>query len=532
MNYTIWSSLDKLKNSNRLAEWFLKHYDEVISKSYPMPKMADMIMSPISGAMALRGDYPIQVEPELSSQWTRKDLRIEYLLVKGYRGLPYIETGDIESGAGNRDEKYEYYGLSLSGNDVCNLNYHTDISDTQIINSDSIPTSFIILGENGSGKTTLYSALELVSLGRTSIERKHKIVDEAEIRKFRHHLGEVDKPLEIMLGVVDKEVKASYSDKIDNPQTGVSLKENIDLQPFFCSESDLSILECSGTQMDDYLMETIGIKDLNDFIGVVENLEKELEERFLAIKSSEDSANARSETEMLVSHLNSQVSDLKECLLSEKEDLSVAIFKDCHKIISNILSDYLENDEVELDYRLSGTDVPIFTGMLRKKSNPDVKINPRYYFNNFRLKLYMVCLRVSIAFYIMRTRKVNFPLVFDDIFDSSDFHNRVESETFFCKLVSQYYDLRISDKPLQILFFTQDDIIADCVYKGIVKVNNITGLDNNTASFGVLFHFDETDTSDLVVIKSESGNSTDVSGEKKLISEIKFRNLLDPIKQR
>lgn len=77
------------------------------------------------------------------------------------------------------------------------------------------------------------------------------------------------------------------------------------------------------------------------------------------------------------------------------------------------------------------------------------------YFNTFRTKLVALLMRVSLAMSIMERERVKFPLVFDDIFYSSDFDNKYKLSAFFSALFRQLG--RGAD--LQLIFFTHDELM-------------------------------------------------------------------------
>ena len=93
----------------------------------------------------------------------------------------------------------------------------------------------------------------------------------------------------------------------------------------------------------------------------------------------------------------------------------------------------------------------------------------------------------------MRSTGINFPLVFDDVFDSSDFPNRMSTEDFFRKIFESHDKIEgIKDKPLQVIFFTQDEVIAESIYRGIISNKN------NHAILGRLFRSEEYNENDII----------------------------------
>lgn len=93
--------------------------------------------------------------------------------------------------------------------------------------------------------------------------------------------------------------------------------------------------------------------------------------------------------------------------------------------------------------------------------------DPQRFLNTFRFKLFCVALKAALAFTCSKIYKMNFPLVMDDIFDSSDFSNRRKIREFIYHLFKVHHGLFGEKHPLQVIFFTQDDVVGESVYKGI-----------------------------------------------------------------
>ena len=132
------------------------------------------------------------------------------------------------------------------------------------------------------------------------------------------------------------------------------------------------------------------------------------------------------------------------------------------------------------------------------------EVSPRKYLNTFRFKLYCVALKVSLCICCSKLYGIEFPLVIDDVFDSSDFNNRERIRDFIRHLFQSYSELLPGKHPLQLLFFTQDDVIGDSVFRGIQDA----GLDENIR-YSRIFNFYEAEDEEW---KSEilNGNKIDV----------------------
>lgn len=90
-----------------------------------------------------------------------------------------------------------------------------------------------------------------------------------------------------------------------------------------------------------------------------------------------------------------------------------------------------------------------------------VETNPRLFLNTFRFKMFCFALKFSFACCIKKFHNVNFPMVIDDVFDSSDFANRSGIGTLVDNLIDTHEVVFGEELRLQIIFFTQDNLIAD-----------------------------------------------------------------------
>lgn len=120
-------------------------------------------------------------------------------------------------------------------------------------------------------------------------------------------------------------------------------------------------------------------------------------------------------------------------------------------------------------------------------------INPRKYLNTFRFKIYCVALKISLAFTCAKLYGTNAPIVIDDVFDSSDFSNRAIIKRFIKHIFDAHKKIFGEDKKLQMIFFTQDDVIADSVYKGILETEGFQNVE-----YSRIFDFLEANESDEI----------------------------------
>lgn len=142
------------------------------------------------------------------------------------------------------------------------------------------------------------------------------------------------------------------------------------------------------------------------------------------------------------------------------------------KIFVPFLNNILKGDQLRTNLRVDDNGTILVT----LKPNEDAvaprieDFNPSGYLNTFRFKVFTVACKFALACCANALYKENWPFVLDDIFDSSDFDNRLNVRSIIEELAG-YYTSALMDSgnkyPLQLIFFTQDDIIGDSVFGGL-----------------------------------------------------------------
>lgn len=171
-----------------------------------------------------------------------------------------------------------------------------------------------------------------------------------------------------------------------------------------------------------------------------------------------------------------------EVFLSSKYYEIIMNFKNnSSDIFEELLKDFYEMDIDKIPISVTSNGVlqidiipkdPKSENSLEAKNCP-----PQQYLNTFRFKLFSVALKVSLSLYAQRLYNVNFPIVIDDVFDSSDFINKEKINGFICHIFNGYNNLSLhyninnktntKENQLQLIFFTQDAVIAKSVYDAI-----------------------------------------------------------------
>lgn len=142
-----------------------------------------------------------------------------------------------------------------------------------------------------------------------------------------------------------------------------------------------------------------------------------------------------------------------------------------------LLFEYLkdDNEDIEILYNESERSISALLVVPTQNESGEIskgKINPRAYFNTFRFKMFVVSLKIALACCAKLIYNTNWPIVIDDVFNSSDFNNRSRMDEYVKKICETYDGLeKVKDMQLQIILFTQDDVIGDAVFKGLTRRN-------------------------------------------------------------
>lgn len=114
-------------------------------------------------------------------------------------------------------------------------------------------------------------------------------------------------------------------------------------------------------------------------------------------------------------------------------------------------------------------DVNIMTACGNLTSDKRFPVKPRQYLNTFKFKLFCVAIKIALGCVVKETYDINYPFIIDDVFDSSDFDSRLQLKQFVENIIKCHDELLKYNKyAMQLLFFTQDDLIANQLYKGLI----------------------------------------------------------------
>lgn len=140
-------------------------------------------------------------------------------------------------------------------------------------------------------------------------------------------------------------------------------------------------------------------------------------------------------------------------------------------VVKEMMRDYFGRDIEDIDVETQdGMELRILVRPRNLVSGKRMDLtDPRKFLNTFRFKVFCVALKASLAFTCSKMRGLNAPLVIDDVFDSSDFANRENIKDFIVHMYKAHHKVFGWKQPLQLIFFTQDDLIGDSVHRGILE---------------------------------------------------------------
>lgn len=434
-------------------------------------------------SMMLKGQVPISL-PEFE-QISDRDIRIRCLYIKDVRQYCIA------------DDKAECYSLSLE--------------------SSGVPVSSVLHGANGSGKTTLYASLEYLYLGHSYIAEAH---------------GENPDALYFLRGINkntnDVEIKANLvrTDILDNRVEGW------EIPAAFCSEYDYFEITRYWDDKENFFAEQLGYEEMINFLDTLQALRrridtaraysnnqdeidkiktrlkapditlkesKDLEKRkqtllienrrlreeflhsdgilyFPSISSFVKLIDKNSLTDQMVNDLEKLIGYLKKEWRTVLKELE----KSCAPIITMVVGQSLESKYEAIRLTTNGDSLQFSLHVRSKLNDTDSdEMSPVEYFNTFRLKLFCVALKMGLFCCAKKIHGINMPFIVDDVFDSSDFANRARIRRFMREMFKAH-DKALEESPesgkervrypLQMIFFTQDNIIGENVYRGISDV--------------------------------------------------------------
>ena len=202
------------------------------------------------------------------------------------------------------------------------------------------------------------------------------------------------------------------------------------------------------------------------------------------------------ENELLLKQINEleKEKDLSQKFKAEANEFSLILDVRINKIVqesfnpietlfNHIINEYYKDeDDITIEpyfkEKIVGDITTSYIAVQINKKNPNgtqSTISPERYFNTFRYRIFCSLISLSIALASRILTKTNLPLVFDDIFYAADYQSRTTIQLFLVKIISLFKTFT-PDLPLQIIFFTNDELVFDCAKKSILEYPDL--LDN------------------------------------------------------
>lgn len=301
----------------------------------------------------------------------------------------------------------------------------------------------------------------------SSINKEQKVIKECGVnkdlgyQKVKKNVGSVIKALNDYSKNMDETHATVIQDAIQNLKSSISfLEENRkELKEFIENTND-------EAKKESYKVLKQSIEAITDY----KILEKQYNEAgaspILSRNDGQEIADWQKEIENLRDTLRKDYLELIE----------TEVYPIVKEIVKDLLDRYMDDPRLDVNVTFDKEDAnePIKIQLVHKndeKSGDLNPVNPKLYFNTFRFKVYCVALKFAFFCCSKKIGKDNMPFIMDDIFDSSDFSNRRKIDEFIRRLYAGHDKIFGSDHPLQLIFFTQDDLIASRVYEGMQDSN-------------------------------------------------------------
>lgn len=140
------------------------------------------------------------------------------------------------------------------------------------------------------------------------------------------------------------------------------------------------------------------------------------------------------------------------------ESVNTYIDEDFVKTVKEVFTKFLIKKEYE-NFCLDNS--KIADGKIEIKID-DVPVHK--YFNTFRYRLFCLTVQAIVNLKVMKHEHFLFPFIFDDVFYANDYTNKAQLFQYF-KVVREAAKSMIPQYPLQVLFFTHDELLISCLAK-------------------------------------------------------------------
>lgn len=381
-------------------------------------------------------------------------------------------------------------------------------------------TSAVIMGNNGVGKSSFYGSLEFIGMGQmktaelygidTKTYLKNHFAVDQEAKAILHTVSDTlhlnfDQPAANCVpaffisewDIREMEKLSDCGDFIFSQLGMENFRNLIRLLNFSCEK-----LESAKVSYDQILaeeaklgnkVETLKTLLLGNIISNKPPVEEELKEYWelyhkdheallkdlldsnqtLVNYTSQKASTEEYKTLSKINNWDREIGQLKELISVLSTEFNNIITKWIERILNplltKLLSEYLrdEGESIELIYD-DNTQSIVVKLELRTNDGNNGETNPRKYFNTFRFKIFVVSLKIALACCAKIIYKRNWPIVIDDVFNSSDFNNRTRMGEYISRICKEYRNIQeLAEMKFQLIIFTQDDVIGEAVYRGL-----------------------------------------------------------------
>lgn len=229
----------------------------------------------------------------------------------------------------------------------------------------------------------------------------------------------------------------------------------------------------------------------------IKNIQEQISKNKSTIVHFELEIKTLSKSIELFDHLINDAIIYKGVISKDINETVNKYFEPISEITVSILSDYLKNDNVEIelirDPVIDEDSGEILTEIIKanlKHKESEISLSPNKYFNTFRYRLFCMMVSISIAIASRLKTGINFPIVLDDVFYASDFSRRTTVESFLKNLLNLFSKYS-KDMPIQFILFTHDELIFDSAINAVFNTEY-----EKLTTFSKLLHYSEAEVTD------------------------------------
>lgn len=356
-------------------------------------------------------------------------------------------------------------------------------------------SSVVYIGSNGVGKSSIFYAIEKAALGyaRSMINDKRNITQE---EKYLKHFSSPENSEHFNIFI-------NCCGGLNLRKKNLTESKDYTTPIFFVSNQDIERLineqynQPNGKDAPErafeksnlrYILEHTGMSNFHNFLTALKNLlqETELHHEEYSILIAKLNTLKQETTEY--AEIRTSIAQLKENypLLANEEfanevlairemfknkmtDYIETAYEICKTTFTRLFGMYCLREVIGLNVKVQDNYLIDVSLILRTKNSNMSAIDPIRYLNSFRQKMFCIIYHIALAFISMKLYRIRFPIIFDDVFNAGDFDSKDTLNMFVREIYCVYEELFPEDPvPLQLIFFTQDDLIAQTVYRGMI----------------------------------------------------------------